>query len=131
MTFQRGMVPPSGPRDDSYSTRSFSAEDPGSCSIESLPDQLPQAAPQLVHDSESYTLPFVWQLAQNVVNPASIAAWFGAVSAPQLGQLGAEEGKKRGVRTSAQTLQVNVGRASDVILAAAVFRSYGLFAYVG
>jgi hypothetical protein len=58
----------------------------------------------------------VWQLAQNVVSPASIATWLGAVSAPQAGQFGAAEGRNLGVRTLPQTLQVNVGRASEVIL---------------
>jgi hypothetical protein len=38
------------------------------------------------------------------------------VSAPQLGQFGALDGKNFGVSTSAQTLQVNVGWASDVML---------------
>jgi hypothetical protein len=38
------------------------------------------------------------------------------VSAPQLGQFGGVDGKNRGVRTLAQTLQVNVGRASEVML---------------
>lgn len=66
--------------------------------------------------SDSYGLPVVWQLAQKVVNPASRAARFGAVSAPQAGQLGADDGRNRGVRTLAHTLQVNVGLASEVIL---------------
>ena len=69
-----------------------------------------------MHESDSYTLPLVWQFAQNVVSPASIAARFGFVFAPQLGQLGALDGKNFGASTLAQTVQVNVGRASDVML---------------
>jgi hypothetical protein len=45
-----------------------------------------------------------------------MAAWFGAVSAPQAGQFGADDGRNRGVSTLAQTLHVNMGRASEVIL---------------
>ena len=53
---QRGVVPPSGPREDLYRTRSFSIADSGACSTDSLPDQLPHAAPQLEQLSCSYTL---------------------------------------------------------------------------
>jgi len=97
-------------------------EESGACSTDSAPDQCPQAAPQLVQLSDSYTLPVVWQLAQNVVSPASMAAWFGAVSAPQAGQFGADDGRNRGVITLAQTLHVNVGRASEVILTRGLIR---------
>ena len=67
-------------------------------------------------------LPVVWQLAQNVVNPASMAALFGAVSAPQAGQFGVDDGRNRGVTTLAQTLHVNVGRVSEVILSCDLIR---------
>ena len=86
-------MPPSGPRVDLYSTRSFSLDESGSCSTESLPDQFPHAEPQFVHVTDSKTLPFVWQFAQNVVSPASSAAWFGLVSAPHAGQFGADDGR--------------------------------------
>jgi hypothetical protein len=103
-------------------TRSPELEDSGACSTVSPPDQLPHAPPQLVQFSDSYMLPVVWQLAQNVVSPASMAAWFGAVSAPQAGQFGADGGRNRGVITLAQTLHVNMGRASEVILTRNLFR---------
>ena len=75
-----------------------------------------------MHLSDSYTLPVVWQLAQNVVNPASIAALFGEVLAPQAGQFGADDGRNRGVIILAQTLHVNVGWASEVILTRGLIR---------
>ena len=65
---QRGVVPPSGPREDLYRTRSFSIADSGACSTALLPDQLPHAAPQLEQLSCSYTLFFAWQDGQNTVN---------------------------------------------------------------
>ena len=74
----------------------------------SLPDQALHASPQFVQLSASYTLPVVWQEAQKTVSPASIADWLGVVSLPQLGQLGAVDGRKRGVSTRAHNLQVNV-----------------------
>ena len=40
----------------------------------------------------------------------------GAMSAPQLGQLGGADGRKRGLRAFAHTLQVKAGWDSDVML---------------
>ena len=74
----------------------------------SLPDQALHASPQFVQLSASYTLPVVWQEAQKTVSLASIADWLGVVSLPQLGQLGAVDGRKRGVSTRVHNLQVNV-----------------------
>ena len=116
MIFQRGTDPPSGPRVDLYNTRSSLEASAGTCSTASPPDQCPQFESQLGHLSDSYALPVEWQFGQKTVRPELIAAWSGTVSAPQLGQFGAEEGRNIGVMTLAQSLQVKVGWASVVML---------------
>ena len=45
-----------------------------------------------------------------------MAARLGAMSAPQLGQLGGADGKKRGSKTFEHTLQLKAGWDSDVML---------------